>query len=260
VAYSGLSLGTHTFGARAIDGSDNEDASPATYEWAVVRPAATFVVAPTEERPSSAAAGRYRVLAACAAACRVSAKLAVSGRTARALDLGRRGVKIGSGATRKRSAGAATVVLRLTKRARTALRKRGLVRTTLTATLTQGSTKLTLKRAVTLRRSAGLRRIASRGLRVWAAATRSTPLSGSLTVTARQARRIGLKPGKRKRMTVAHATLTVSRTPRAIALKPGRVARRALNRARRVGIRLEAVAGRAPEPLRTARLSKTLFR
>ncbi len=35
VAFSGLALGAHSFSARAIDGSDNEDATPATYSWTV---------------------------------------------------------------------------------------------------------------------------------------------------------------------------------------------------------------------------------
>jgi subtilisin-like proprotein convertase family protein len=259
-SYTGLELGTHTFAARAIDGSDNEDPSPATYRWSVVGPAATFVVAPTEERPSTAIAGHYRALAACAAACRAGAKLSVSGRTARALGLGRRSVRIGRGVARKRGAGSLSVALKLTKRARTALRKRDSVGTTLTVTLVQRGTRLTLTRPVVLRRSAGLGRIAARGLRLWAVATRSSLISGSLTVTARQARRIGLKPGKRKRLTVAAGSATASRTPRAIALKPGRAVRRAFKRASRVSTRLEAVAGRAPEPQRTARVGKTLLR
>jgi hypothetical protein len=39
-----------------------------------------------------------------------------------------------------------------------------------------------------------------------------------------------------------------------------RSARKALARARQVGALLEAVAGTAPEPLRTAKLSRTLRR
>jgi hypothetical protein len=127
-------------------------------------------------------------------------------------------------------------------------------------TLTQGSAKLTMKRSISLRRGAGLGRIASRGLRLWAAATRSSPLSGSLSVSAAQARRLGLKPGKRKRLTIATAEMTATRSPKLLTLKVGRKARRAFTRARRVGALLEAVAGVAPEPLRTVKLSKTLRR
>jgi hypothetical protein len=152
------------------------------------------------------------------------------------------------------------VALKLTRRARTALRHRSSVKATLTLTLTQGSAKLTLKRAVTLRRSAGLRRIASRGLRLWVAATRSSPLSGTLSVSAKQAKRIGLKPGNRRRMAIATATTTASPSPKQLVLRLGRSARRGFARARRVGTLLEAVAGASPQPLRTAKLSKTLVR
>jgi hypothetical protein len=150
--------------------------------------------------------------------------------------------------------------MRLSKRARVALRGRGLVGAKLAVTLTQGSAKLTMKRSISLRRGAGLGRIASRGLRLWAAATRSSPLSGSLSVSAAQARRLGLKPGKRKRLTIATAEMTATRSPKLLTLKLGRKARRAFTSARRVGALLEAVAGVAPEPLRTVKLSKTLRR
>jgi hypothetical protein len=51
-----------------------------------------------------------------------------------------------------------------------------------------------------------------------------------------------------------------TRSPKLLTLKLGRKARRAFTRARRVGALLEAVAGVAPEPLRTVKLSKTLRR
>jgi hypothetical protein len=252
VTYGGLTLGAHSFAGRAIDGSDNEDPTPATYTWRVTQPAASFVLAPAEERRSTALGGHYRVLAACASACRASAKLT--------LRIGRRTVTLGSAAKRRSSAGAATVSVRLSKRGRAAVSKRDLVRPKLSVTLTQGTAKLTLKRTISLRAGAGLSRVASRGLKLWAAATRSSPLSASLSVSAAQARRIGLKPGKGKRLTVATGSTTATTAPKLLTLKVRRSARKALARARRVGTLLEAVAGEAPEPLRSAKLSKTLVR
>ena len=59
MTFGGLAFGTHTVNARAIDGSENEDASPASYSWLIAlrptrrQPAASFVLAPAED-----AAGR----------------------------------------------------------------------------------------------------------------------------------------------------------------------------------------------------------
>jgi hypothetical protein len=130
----------------------------------------------------------------------------------------------------------------------------------LRVTLTEGPAKLTIERTISLRRGAGLKRIASRGLRMWAACARRCPLSAELTLSAAQARRLGLKPGRMKRYEVAAGRTTATRTPRVLALKVRRSARRALARARRVGALLEAVAGKSPDPLRILKLSKTLRR
>jgi subtilisin-like proprotein convertase family protein len=264
MTFGGLALGTHTVSARAIDGSENEDPSPASYSWLIApdppTPAASFVLAPVEERLADALAGRYSVVAACATACRVSAKLGVSARTARRLDLSRRAFVVGSATKRRSTSGTAKVSVRLGRRARVALRGRALTKATLTVTLTEGSSKLTLKRSVSLRRSAGLKRIASRGLRLWAACARPCPLSAKLTLSAAQARRLGLKPGKAKRYQLASRRTTATRTPKVLVLTVRRSARKALARARQVGALLEAVAGTAPEPLRTAKLSRTLRR
>jgi subtilisin-like proprotein convertase family protein len=264
MTFGGLALGSHTVSARAIDGSENEDPSPASYSWLIEpdrpTPAASFVLAPVEERLADALAGRYNVVAACATACRVSAKLGVSGRTARRLDLSRTAFVVGSATKRRTSSGTAKVSVRLGRRARVALRGRALTKATLTVTLTEGGSKLTLKRSVSLRRSAGLKRIASRGLRLWAACERRCPLSAKLTLSAAQARRLGLKPGKAKRYQVALRRTTATRTPKVLVLAVRRSARKALGRARRVGALLEAVAGAAPNPLRTAKLSTTLRR
>jgi subtilisin-like proprotein convertase family protein len=268
MTFGGLAFGSHTVSARAIDGSDNEDATPASYTWLIEpdsptptpTPAASFVLAPVEARLADALAGRYNVLAACASACRVSATVTVAARTARRLDLARTAVEIGDGAKRRGSPGTAKLSVHLTRKARFALRGRKLTKATLKVTLTEGASKLTVARAVSLRRAAGLRRIASRGLRLWAACARRCPLRAEVTLTAKQARRLGLRPGHAKRYEVASGKTTATRAPKLLVLKVRRVARKPLARARRVGALLEAVAGTAPDPLRTAKLSTTLRR
>jgi hypothetical protein len=89
---------------------------------------------------------------------------------------------------------------------------------------------------------------------------RRCPLKGEVTLTAKQARKLGLKPGRAKRYEVASGRTTATRTPKVLALTVRHAARKALTRARRVGALLEAVAGAAPNPLRTAKLSTTLRR
>jgi subtilisin-like proprotein convertase family protein len=270
VGFGGLSVGSHVLDARAIDGSDNEDPTPASRSWVIEAgkgppaptptPAASFVLAPVEQRLADVLAGRYSVLAACATACRASAKISVSSRTARRLDLSRKAFALGSAAKRRSSGGTAKVSVPLSRRARAALRGRAQTKATLTVTLTEGGSRLTLKRTISLRRSAGLKRIAIKGLRLWAMCERRCPLSAKLTLTAAQTRRLGLKPGKAKRYQVAAGRTTAARSPKTLALTVRRGARKSLGRARRVGALLEAVAGTAPDPLRTAKLSTTLRR
>jgi subtilisin-like proprotein convertase family protein len=266
MTFGGLAAGSHTVSVRAIDGSDNEDATPASYSWLIQpggtgpTPAASFIVAPVEEELADAMAGRFPVLAACASACRASATITVPARTARRLHLGRRAVSLGSGVNRRRSAGTAKVSVRLSKKARAALRGHELTKATLKVTLTEGGAKLTITRTIDLRRTVGLRRIASRGMRLWAVCARTCPLSAQLTLSAAQARRLGLKPGHAKRYELAAGRTTATRTPKVLALKVHRSARRALARAHRVGALLEAIAGKAPNPRRVAKLSTTLRR
>jgi hypothetical protein len=267
VAFSGLALGTHTFNARAIDGSDNEDATPASWSWVIsappeppppATPAASFVLAPREARLADAVAGRYSVLAACASACRASAKVSVGASTARRLGLGRKAVSLGSGAKRRSGSGTTRVGLRLSRKARAAVRGRKSVKATVTATLTEGGARMTVKRAVTLLREAGPRRIASKGLRLWAACARRCPLRAQLTVSAAAARRLGLKPGTATRYELASGRITATPAAKTLYVRVHPGARKALARARKVSALLEAVAGTTPS--RSARLSTTLRR
>jgi hypothetical protein len=269
VTFSGLAQGAHSFSARAIDGSDNEDATPATFAWTVTGqpppppppdPATSFVLAPAEERLGDALEGRYQVMAACASACRTSARLTVSARTARKLGLGSRSATLGTTSKSRRSPGTAIAKLRLSRKARAALRGRAGVKATLRVSTVVGTSTLRVSRSVQLLRAGGLRRVAKRGLKLWAVCARGCALSGEVTVTAREARRIGLRPGRASRMTVASGRATGSRTPRLLTLRVPRGVRGALGKARQLSARLEAVAGVAPDPVRRARLSKTLRR
>jgi hypothetical protein len=61
-------------------------------------------------------------------------------------------------------------------------------------------------------------------------------------------------------MTLASRSTTATRTPRVLRLAIRRAYRDELSDARRVATLLETVAGSAPQPIRTAKLSKTLRR
>jgi hypothetical protein len=218
------------------------------------------VLAPAEERLADALRGRYQVPAACATSCRTTARLTVSARTARRLELGRRSVTLGSGSASRRLPGTAIAKVRLTRKARAALRGRAVTKATLRVTTVVGTATLRVSRTVRLLRAGGLKRVAKRGMRLWAVCARECPLGAELTLSAREARRIGLRPGGAGRMRVASGRVTGGRTPRLLTLRVPRSMRDALGGARRVAAQLEAVAGTAPNPTRTARLSRTLRR
>jgi Bacterial Ig-like domain len=264
---STLADGTYTAQAEQSDASGNVGRS-ATSTFTVDTPdppppdpeAPSFLLAPAEERMADALAGRLTVVAACAAACQVDARLTVSARASRSLGLGRRSTALGKGSKRLGTAGTAPARVKLTRRARGALRRKSSTTATLRVTVDQGAERLTLSRTISLRRSAGLRRIASRGLRLWAICSDACPLSGKLTLSARTARRIGLKPSGSARMQVASGRATApATTPTRLTLKVRRGARKALRRATRVTALLEAVAG-PPATSRTATRATTLRR
>jgi subtilisin-like proprotein convertase family protein len=264
-----LADGTYTVRAEQSDSSGNVGTSgPSTFTVDAPGPppppppaAPSFVLAPAEERLADALAGRLTVVAACASACQVSVRLTVSPRAARNLGLGRRATALGSGSRRLSKAGMAPTGVRLKKQARAALRRKPATAATLRVTVAEGGSTLMLSRTISLRRSAGLRRIASRGLRLWAVCSKRCPLSGKLTLSAKTARRIGLKPRGSRRMQVASGRATVpTGTPARLTLKVRAGARKALRKARRVDALLEAVAGTAPDPRRRASRGITLRR
>jgi subtilisin-like proprotein convertase family protein len=221
----------------------------------------SFVVVPAEERMSEALVGRLTAVAGCASACRIEARVTASSRGARSLGLGAKSTVLGKGTKRLSGAGTATAAVRLNKRARAALRRRDTTNLSLRVKLTEGGKTLGLSRTVSLRRSAGLRRIASRGLRLWAVCSAQCPLRGKLTLSAKEARRIGLKPRGSQRMQVAAGKATGrARKPARLTLKVRPGAKKAMGRARRLRALLETVAGTSPNPRRTVRRALTLRR
>jgi hypothetical protein len=202
------------------------------------------VLAPAEERLADALAGRLRVVAACASACQLDARLTASPKASRSLGLGAKSTLLGTASKRLSTAGTVPMAVRLHMRARAALRRRATTVATLRVTLAAGGRTLSLSRTISLRRSAGLKRIASSGLRLWAACFEHCPLSGRLTLSASSARRIGLRPRGSARMQVAAGRATApAGTPVRLTLKVRPGARKAIGKARRVDALLEAVAG-----------------
>jgi subtilisin-like proprotein convertase family protein len=265
-----LPEGTYTAYVEQSDSLGNKGTSTSTFVVDVPDPppppppqpvAPSFVLAPAEERLADALAGRLTAVAACVSACRVDARLTASSRAARTLGLGGRPTVLGRGTKRLRGSGTAAAAVRLNKRARAALRGRSTANVSLHLKVTDGSTVLALNQMVSLRRSAGLKRVVSRGLRLWAVCSERCPLSGRLTLSAKDARRIGLRPRGSARMRVAagRTTAPADKATR-LTLKVRRGARKAMSNARRVRALLEATAGTAPNPRRPVSRAITLRR
>jgi subtilisin-like proprotein convertase family protein len=261
-----LAEGTYTVTAQQSDTSGNVGTSAAstfTVDTPDPKPvtddedeAPSFVLAPAEERIADALAGRLTAIAACATACRVDARLSASSRAARSLGLGAKSAALGKGSKRLAGAGTAATIVRLNKRARTALRRRSTAKVSLRVKVTEGGRTLALSRTISLRRSAGLKRIASRGMRMWAVCSERCPLSGKLTLSAKDARRLGLKARGSARMQVASGRTTgTAGKPTRLTLKVRRGAKKALTKARKVSALLEAVAGTAPSRPVTRRIT-----
>jgi len=264
-----LAEGTYTVQAQQSDASGNVGSSAAsTFRVDTPDPPAddddrapSFVLAPAEERIADALAGRLTAVAGCASACRIDARLTASSRAARSLGLGAKSTVLGKGSKRLSRAGTAAAAVRLNKRARAALRLRDVANLSLRLKLTEGGKTLALSRTISLRRSAGLRRVVSRGLGLWAVCSERCPLSGKLTLSAKAARRIGLKPRGSKRMQVAAGKATAQAgKPTRLTLKVRPGAKKAMRKARRLRALLETVTGSAPNPRRKVSRALTLRR
>jgi len=254
-----LAPGTWTVRAEQADAAGNLGVSaPSSF---VVVPAPGFVVAPAEQHLSEALAGRLRVLAACTTACRASAKLTVSRRTARQLGLGKKlAGSLGEGSVRRTTAGSAAVRVPVGSRARKALRGRASTTATLQVTVTGDGQRLSVKRGIVLRRSAGLRRVASSGLRLWAACTRACPLSARLTVSSAEARRLDMRRTGSAPVELGSGAVGASTAGAPLTLNVSKAAKRRLERVRAAKVLLEVVAGTPPDLRRSATLRMTLRR
>ncbi len=223
-----LPEGTYTVRAEQSDSAaptpNTGMSAPVTFTVSLPEPPppplrAGFVMAPAEERLSDALAGRYTATAACVSACQVTARLSVSAGAARRLGLTARSLAIGSGIKRLGSAGTAAVRVRLSRSAKAALRRRSVTRASLTLTIVDGDQTQRLSRSVALRRDAGLRRIASRGLSLWTICSRACPLSARMTVSAAAARKLGLKVSGRGRVEIAAGRTSAGTSPKQLRLK-----------------------------------------
>jgi hypothetical protein len=171
--------------------------------------APSFVVAPAEARPGDA----LLVLAACASACTATADLA------------------GHGSARASLPAAGTTTLRVRV-------KRHQGRAKLRVTLTEGAKTLTLDRAVSIRRRAGLRRIAAKGLRLWSACTGACALRATLTV--------------------AGQAVATAQSPTTLTLRASGKAKTKLRKARRLRALLDVVT--VTQPARAGQLRMALRR
>jgi hypothetical protein len=221
--------------------------------------APSFALAPAEERLSEALANRYTVLAACDSACRVNAELTVSAAAARKLGMRARAVAIGDGSKRLSKAGAAAVKVGLTSSARKALRgEAGSTATLNVIVRDRDGSELALKHTVTLRRSAGLSRVVSRGMGLWSVCSTKCEMRGALRISAANARKLGLKPKSGARVTIASGRATSGRSAKKLTLEVRSAAKKVLRGASRLSALLEASAGSAATGRRTASRSLTL--
>jgi hypothetical protein len=220
----------------------------------------SVLMAPAEEDLRAALAGRLTVLVSCATGCSAKAGLSVSARTARRLGVGAAPVRLGSGSAALAREGTARLRLRLSRAARAALRSRPAADVKLRVEVTEGARSMVVSRALSLRRAGRLRRTVRGGLPVITACSASCSLAGSVTVSRREARRLGLSGAGAGRVEIATGTSSSGPNGARTVLRVRRSARRPLLRARSASVLVGLLARTASGAERQAGLALTLKR
>jgi subtilisin-like proprotein convertase family protein len=256
-AAAALADGTWTVRAEQADAAGNVGTS-APVAFGVDTTAPDFALVPAEEHKADALAGRLTVLAGCASACRVSARLTVPATIARRIGVSRaRGaaaISLGSASTRLSAQGTRRLRLPLSRRARRSIRGVSSMEATLRVDLSASGRSLTVRRRIALMRATGLGRVARKGLRLAGACSEACILRGRLLLGARAARRIGLAAPGGAPVTVADGTARAAPAGSRLIVRVPRSARKALLRARRLESTFELlVSGVTGPELRASR-------
>jgi subtilisin-like proprotein convertase family protein len=233
-----LADGSWTARAEQTDAVGNTGVSaPVTFSvGAADNTAPDFAIVPAESDRADARAGRLTVLAGCGSACRVSAELRSAGRRPQVL-----GRALASLPARRSSA----IKVKISRKGRSALRKASTLKAKLRVTVDAAGQPLRLDQALALR-EVDLRRVARKGLPFTGKCSEQCSIAANLLMRARDARRHGLRaPGSRP-VLVAGDSAASSATSSRLVLRMRNASRKALLRARRVNLTMEARVS-APE-------------
>jgi hypothetical protein len=227
-----LTDGAWTARAEQTDAAGNTGVSaPVTFSVGVPdNTAPDFAIVPAESDLAGARAGRLTVLAGCGSACRVSAELRSAGR--RPQVLGR--ARVSLAAQRSRA-----IKVKLTRKGRTALRRDSGLKARLRVTVDGSGAPLRLDEALALR-EVDLRRAARKGLPFTGKCSEQCSIAANLLMRARDARRHGLRAPGNRPVSVAEDSAASAATSSRLVLRMRNPSRKALLRARRADLTLEA--------------------
>ena len=224
-----LADGAWTARVEQTDSAGNTGMS-APVTFAVGDNAPDFAIVPEESDLADARAGRLTMLAGCGSACRVTAELRSAGRRPQVIGRARASLA----AQRSRA-----IKVKLTRKGRSALRRGSVLKARLRVNVDGAGAPLRLDQALALR-EVDLRRVARKGLPFTGKCSEQCSIAANLLMRARDARRHGLRaPGSRP-VPVAGDSAASSATSSRLVLRMRNASRKALLRARRVDLTLEA--------------------